>query len=783
MRRIYSLVLFVLWVSGISLLEAKDTQEKPGKTVLYPYFELSQYNFQPQHIRVHLKENELTFVNVDKTIQFALSDIHELTLVKEVPDLRGELINLFDDQQLSILSKLYLRMNVIKDNQEMDYFLTLDFAIKNDVQLGILKSDISKINELNLPTDIVIRTKKDLYNLLNEHHRVFYQYPLFQHIDDIQKKRELEKSFFKVLVKELKKSVGKTYHAENYHMGNILFSAIDESLSQEYSQNELLGTRSRLYRGARARERENRLKELKNKRNLYRVVENLKVRHLPIEMNDFRKRRLQDEFCMDYEYTAHKYCAGRFNGALIKGVMGSQIDQRFLGLANKLEDFGLEMKRFDNFIQDRKFDYIHKGEQSKLDMYLLKLLEIDDDIVQTIELAKKNKDERFLDIKTNLLRVRLGLWSSFLAPIIKLNDYDISRFYNEGHFYKVYGSNIFKDGLEFIQTQLKDVLPFNWAVIEMSELAPFATGDVFLSSDEIKMGLNDLVATEVEKKGTDLGEGLVNGLGQVFKKRPWVPYLRVSTMFRENFMTARRDFVYSHLFAKDGMEPGDIILEKDMQANTDVLIPGYWVHASLYLGSIKDMKAMGLWDDSRMAVIRHEIELYRTSMDRQYYLNVEWGNKLEFDDIPWFYESDRPGVGVHPLHKFMRTDGMAVLRPSSGYDLDYKKQVYFRANERMYFPYDYVHNVRNKFSVSCSKVILKLFNDITFPVSEYLSYMSVSPDQIGQPVSLDPRRPLEGELKLIMFFDAEDKGNLNFHHKDESTFGFYPKYLKFTGRL
>ena len=292
----------------------------------------------------------------------------------------------------------------------------------------------------------------------------------------------------------------------------------------------------------------------------------------------------------------------------------------------------------------------------------------------------------------------------------------------------------------------------------------------------------ELISTKLDDKGTELSEGLVNILGQVFKKRRWVPYLRFPTMFRENFMTSRRDYVYSHLFAKEGMEPGDIILEKDMQANTDVLIPGYWIHAALYLGTIKDLKAMGLWDDPRLSIIQHEIELYRSSADRQYYLNEQWSNKLPFDEIPWFYESDRPGVGVHPLHKFMKTDGMAVLRPSHGYDLEYKKRVYYRANERMYFPYDYVHNVRNKFSVSCSKVILKIFNDITFPVSESLNFISVSPDQIGQPVASDPKVFEEGELKLVMFFDAEDKGNLKFHHKDQSTYDFYPKYLEFSGK-
>lgn len=276
---------------------------------------------------------------------------------------------------------------------------------------------------------------------------------------------------------------------------------------------------------------------------------------------------------------------------------------------------------------------------------------------------------------------------------------------------------------------------------------------------------------------------MINVLGQVFKKRDWVPYLRVSTMFRDNYLTAHRERVFKDLFGEGGMEMGDIILEKDMRANTDVLIPGYWVHASIFMGTIKEMKAIGIWDDPGFSIIRYEIEKYRTDASRQYYLNTKWKNKLPFDEIPWFFESDRPGVGVHPFIKFLRTDGMAVLRPTKNWNEQTIKWIMKRANERMYFPYDYVHNVRNKFYVSCSKVVLKVFDQITFPVSQNLGYISVSPDQIGQPVSLDPTRADQGELKLIMFLDAHQEGKMTFKHDDPSTYENYETYLKATGTI
>jgi hypothetical protein len=70
---------------------------------------------------------------------------------------------------------------------------------------------------------------------------------------------------------------------------------------------------------------------------------------------------------------------------------------------------------------------------------------------------------------------------------------------------------------------------------------------------------------------------------------------------------------------------------------------------------------------------------------------------------------------------------------------------------------------------------------VTFPVSKNLSYISVSPDQIGQPVALKEEDKNKGDLKLIMFFDALDKGQLKYHHKRPETFSNYGIYLEASG--
>lgn len=792
-----SLFIHILFLSN------SYAKEIPGKTVLFPYRELVHYNFKQKPYRILFREQEIKLVSLDKVYNIKFADIDKLSLVKEIPRLRGKLIEEFEQEDLAFLSKVYLRVDLkegIDDhvneklNKELNtesnevtesIFITLDFNLTSQEQLEALEENINQINQLRLKSNLSVRSKDEIFRLQSEYSREFIQYPL----DIESKKKRILPSFFKELSKRLKKSSAMNYHTRDYHMAKVVWESLDATLKHSELGRSSSRNRSgiRLRQRSGSRDRFHELRARKTKLNAWKLKENLHLRNLlpPDNKIPFKRLRLQDEFCSLAAYSHYRFCAHSFLGSLLSAQVFSNFKERYQFIENYLNDLKkTKFPEFQSYLSSRDKEYIHQRDQEILNQMVLEVYALDDFIEQTQDLAKKLKEKSYQDIVHNLLRVRIALWSQFANILISHGNYNITRFYNEGHFYKAYPERFFTHILFFLARYRDDVHPFNWAMVEMSELADDAQDESFLSHDTIKNALDDLVANDLEKKGTELGEGVVNIMGQIFKKRKWVPYLRVQTMFRENYMTEKRDEVYKTLFSSEGIKPGDIILEKDRQANTDVLIPGYWIHAALYVGTIKDLKRLGLWDDPQMAIIRHEIELYQKSEDRQYYLQTVWGNKLSFEEIPWFYESDRPGVAVHPLHKFMQTDGMAVLRANQLGETKLR-EIFYRANERMYFPYDYVHNVRNKFSVSCSKVILKIFNDITFPVTQYLSYVSVSPDQIGQAVSknydIHQSNGPASQLRLIFFFDAEDEGRLKFHHKRVETHSFYSKYLKLKG--
>lgn len=287
----------------------------------------------------------------------------------------------------------------------------------------------------------------------------------------------------------------------------------------------------------------------------------------------------------------------------------------------------------------------------------------------------------------------------------------------------------------------------------------------FVSKKEYKRLLKNF-DTGFDHVGNGLGSAFVNVLGRLFKKRDWVPSIRLATNFRDNYLFSDVDKVIDTLLSDNGMKPGDIILEKDRKANTDILIPGYWVHASIYLGTIKDFKKLGVWDHPDFRKMRRQILKYNNEWRDK--LDDEYKNSRRFEDVPWFSESDRPGVGVHPLNKFLQTDGMAVIRPKKSIDANYVKKIILKSALYLGMPYDYTHNIKNNRAMTCSKYVLKVFDDLTFNTSVNGPYTTVSPDQIGQIVD-------SSQASLIMFFEAENEGQLIYSadQKDENAYQVY----------
>jgi hypothetical protein len=87
------------------------------------------------------------------------------------------------------------------------------------------------------------------------------------------------------------------------------------------------------------------------------------------------------------------------------------------------------------------------------------------------------------------------------------------------------------------------------------------------------------------------------------------------------------------------LRAGDILLEKTPFRLTDKLIPGYWGHAAVWIGTEAELKDLGIWDNPVVARYHNEI--------RQARLIVE---------------ALRSGVEMNSLEHFLNIDSIGVLR-------------------------------------------------------------------------------------------------------------------------
>ena len=758
--------------------------EQPGKTVLFPNNEIEVRRGDLESITV--KKSVTLFTNdfeiegikhkfTKGNLKFNAKDIQSIAILKQVPKLRGNLIDVYESEDKAYLSQLFLRI----DLEQGSYVFGMDYGVTDDGIAKVLKSDYKQIGNLKLP---VVFRGWNLETFSKE--SLKFQKETLQYFLDLNKNET--KNFLSNYFNKIKKyDWRETFHPLENNSSLFIFSALTDALSPQRNSPGA-APRIRMRSNRRGQEAVNNIKKNHFAKNPFFIEKNLELRGIKGSPQHFRFFNLKDEVCTKFEKLKSK--ANCPNAVELEQDLNLfENDKRDFAIADDISNLrkeakkiNLELKSFYTNRVKKEWLYIHKGEPEQIDFMTRKILTIDNYL-----LTLKNKTDNTA-LLSAIKTVREELWSEFTFNITLNNDYVEVRFFNEGGFFKDYPKNFAQKMMKGLRESVGKKVKIKKADKKSKRVQSLLVSleDAFiLPKADITRRIQEFRDTPLEVTGNAAGDKLVNVLGQVFKKRPWVPYIRVATMFRDNHLTAYRDRVLKQLLSPGAMEIGDIILEKDMQANTDTLIPGYWVHASIYMGTIKEMKAIGIWDDPGFAIIQYEIEKYRTSPDRQHYLNNVWKNKKAFEDIPWFYESDRPGVGVHPLIKFLKTDGMAVLRPTKNWNTEAIKHIFKRANDRMYFPYDYVHDTKRKFWVSCSKVVLKVFDQVTFPVSKNLEYISVSPDQIGQPVSLDPTKPEEGELKLIQFFDAEDEGKLRFDHRDPKTFHVYPEYLKNSGTI
>lgn len=173
---------------------------------------------------------------------------------------------------------------------------------------------------------------------------------------------------------------------------------------------------------------------------------------------------------------------------------------------------------------------------------------------------------------------------------------------------------------------------------------------------------------------------------------------------------------------RGSLKSGDILLEKTPFRLTDKLIPGYWGHAAVWIGSEEELKELGIWDNP--VVARHHEEIRKGRL---------------------VVEALRSGVEMNTLQHFLNIDSIGILRKP---DLDRKARAntVIQALRQVGKPYDFNFDVESKERVYCSKLVYLSYSGIDWPTQKSLGRTTFTPDDVAIEAAKN------GPLQLVAFY-------------------------------
>jgi hypothetical protein len=160
------------------------------------------------------------------------------------------------------------------------------------------------------------------------------------------------------------------------------------------------------------------------------------------------------------------------------------------------------------------------------------------------------------------------------------------------------------------------------------------------------------------------------------------------------------------------LQPGDVLLVRDDSRLTAALVPGFWTHAALFLGTRSDLEGLGL--NTHPHVVRH------------------------WQDIPencgplgLVIEALFPCVQLNPLEKCLLVDHLVVLRPTLP-----TSDIAAALGEAMGHlgkPYDFEFDFNNSSRIVCTGLVYRSYHhrgNILFSLSKRLGRFTLTGDDI-----------------------------------------------------
>ncbi|WP_127599027.1 YiiX/YebB-like N1pC/P60 family cysteine hydrolase [Nitratireductor alexandrii] len=159
-------------------------------------------------------------------------------------------------------------------------------------------------------------------------------------------------------------------------------------------------------------------------------------------------------------------------------------------------------------------------------------------------------------------------------------------------------------------------------------------------------------------------------------------------------------------FLRDALRPLDIVVIRSRPAATRLLIPGHFTHATVWLGTPAEMRALGAWSLSAVRPYRERLRAGRP-----------------------VFEAARDAVQLSPMREITDVDEIVILRPRPG-GRGWAREKYAGLFTAIGRPFDYNFDWTDKARLTCAELVAGVFPEFELPVRYTQGRYAIVPDDI-----------------------------------------------------
>lgn len=184
------------------------------------------------------------------------------------------------------------------------------------------------------------------------------------------------------------------------------------------------------------------------------------------------------------------------------------------------------------------------------------------------------------------------------------------------------------------------------------------------------------------------------------------------------------------------LRPGDIVLERHNWFLSNAFLPGFWPHAALYVGTIDDLRVLGLEQDPRVA--KHLERFARRDAAGHPYAIIE----AQSEGI--IFTSAEISIG--------HSDSVAVLRPKM--TPAQTKEVIAQAFSHVGKPYDFDFDFFSADKLVCTELVFRAYGShLEFPLVDVLGRKTLPAIEMVRYWASPAGGP---QLEFIAFLDGDE---------------------------